>query len=517
MSIFEQFLQNTAAAGRRNGRKKDISRLAAQLIENEKTDSEQYPEDAEKWKPFFNRLKAELEMYSEFDVWEPVDASIKFFITSDRMDAYACMLPPLDGGADMYPEMFVKELEQNGIKAGIDENALTYITRKRYLHIFPVARGTKSEDGIDGSLEYLFEPWPVFKVEVQNGAPADFSVMKPAQLIKRGEPLCNVIPETKGKEGVDVTGRKLPCKDGLPIEVPVGHNMQLSEDGLHIEATENGAVIQKDGEYYVQTAIVRRGDLKSDDDLVWLAFIDGDIPEGIKVLSTSNVVVMGEIRGAEIYSNGTVRAQGGIKKGSHIEAKRQVLAPVIESSYIKAGMDIYAEKIKDCDINCDGSIYVTGGDGIIEGGVVRARDKVECIQVGNEAGIKNKFILGFWIDLEENIDRLSGEMDGVQSTLEKLRKNILGLRMGGDTLSMEKRELLGQLVEQKELYEERAAEIDTQLKEAKNKRRSGQNSQIVCQKMFPVTEVQISSNSSTFAYPETRCRIHLYAGQVVSK
>lgn len=508
MSFLNQFLQ-------KNWRTSQAEELERQLLANEQADQKRFPAESAGWQPFLRVLQEALRQYAATE--DPINASVQFFLTEDRMVAYACMLPPLDGGQEILPDAYGRALEQSGITTGIDDElALTYLAKRHYLHIFPIAKGVPKQDGTDGSYERLFEPRPVFRPEGKDGQPVDFSEKRPVQVIRKGEAVCRIIPATSGQDGVDVTGRKLPCRHGVPSDVQPGHNMQFSEDGLRIEATENGSVFLKNGKLYVQTAIVRSGDLQTDDDFVWLAYVDGDIPEGIKVISTSNIIVMGEIRGAEIYTKGCVRAQRGIRNGAHIEARRQVLAPIIEDSCIKAGMDVYAEEIRNSDVTSRGSIFVTGGAGRIQGGTIRAIEQVQCTEVGSEAGGQTSFILGYWQDLRDEIEQLAKEMDEIQSTLELLRKNILNLRMGGDHLSVEKRELLDQLVEQKQLYEERAAEVQIRQKEAEQERRNGLNSQLFCQQAHPLTIVQIGDHVRQFTFPETNCRFRLYAGDVVT-
>jgi len=515
MSIFDTIQQSGAALQR----KLQISGLIGQLNDNEREDRERYPADASRWQPFLKALRGALEEYKSQKAEEPVDASVRFYVTPDKMNAYGCILPPVDGGKELTPAAFGKAFQNSGITAGIDQElSASVLARRLYLHIFPVARGTLPQDGTDGSFEYLFQPRPVFQIDVREGKTADFSQVRPVQLVRRGEPVCRITLPTPGVEGSDVTGKKLPCRPGVPAIVYEGRNTALSEDGTRLEATENGAVyVDQDGEFFVQTACLRSGGITADDDLVWLTYVDGDIAEGVKIQSTSSILVMGEIRGAEICSKGSVRAQKGILKGAKIEAKGQVLAPVIRDAEIKAGKDVYAEQIVDSDVSADGGVFVLGGEGVIKGGVIRTRTQVECIQVGDRSGSRNQFCVGWMPELDEEIKRLSGELDETQKTLEKLRKNVVNLRIAGDALSMEKKELLGQLTEQKNLYEARTAELDERLKAEKEKLREARSGRVLCKEMNPVTIVQIGDRSGEFKYPDSNCNIRVYMGQVVSK
>ncbi len=514
MSIFDVIQQNGAALQR----KLQVNGLIGQLNDNEKEDRERCPEDASRWAPFLRTLRAALEEYKLAKPEQPVDASVRCYVTDDRMHAYACILPPMEGGKELDVADFGQALERGGIVAGIDQEAfLSVLAKKEYLHLIPIARGTPPQDGTDGSFQYLFQPQPVFQIDVREGTTADFSVQRPVQLIRRGEPVCRITLPTPGQEGVDVTGKPLPCRAGVPVEVPVGHNTKISEDGTQLEATEDGAVYVKEGEFYVQTACLRPGGLYKDDNLVWLTYVDGSIGDGVKIESTSSILVMGEIRGAEIHSQGSVRAQQGILKGSKIEAKGQILAPVIRDAQIKAGKSIYAEQIIHSDVSTDGSVFVLGGAGEIRSGIVRARQRVECIRIGDKSRCHNRFVVGWSPEILEEIDRTSKELDESQKILEKLRKNVVNLRMAGEALSLEKKELLAQLTEQKELYEERTGELEEQLKAAKEKLRAARSGHVICKELNPITVVQIGDRTGEFNYPDTNCNIRFYAGQIISK
>ncbi len=500
-------------AARRNG---EIAQMLERMRENEVEDRRRFPADWKHWQPFLPVLERVLAENAATP--GPVDADVRFYITEDRMCAYACLLPPLNGGSEIRMDMFGKGLLHSGISAGLEEEIpLTYLAKREYLHLFPVARGTPPQDGTDGRREDLFEPRPVFVMDVREGKTADFATLRPVQLIRRGEALARITPATPGKEGMDVTGQKLPCRAGVPAKLELGFNVKLSEDGLRLEAMENGAVFVRDGVMFVQTAVIRTDSIKLEDDLVWLAYIDGNIPHGVKLNCTNGVLVMGEARGVEIHAKGSVRVQRGIREGCRIEAGGQVLAPVIEDSTVTAGKDVFAETIRNSDVTAGGSVFVLGGSGIIEGGSIRARDQVECIQIGGPAGMQTVFSLGSSAELTEEIARLSAELDQARETLEGLRKHIMKLRGTGSRLSSEDAALLEKLVEQRELYESQVAELTTQLKQARDERRNDRDSQILCRIMEPPVTVQIGERTGNFQHPERDCRIRLYAGQVVAK
>lgn len=515
MSIIDKLLGGTA-------RSRQVDALIGRLHENVEEDRERYPADAGYWADFVKFLEETLRGYvqapeEQGEKPEPVDAAVRFFATGDRMHAYACILPPLDGGEEIRPDVFGREMLKSGICAGIDQEAvMECLTKKAYLHIFPVARGTPVRNGEDGREEPLFEPRPAFVIEARQGKTADFREVRPVQLIRKGETVCNVVAATPGTDGVDVLGKVLPARPGKPLEINPRFNLALSEDGKRLVSMDNGAVFQREGGLYVQTAVIRQGPLKPEDDLVWIAYIDGDVPEGVKLTCTNGILVMGEIRG-EVTAKGSVRAQRGIRKGAKVAARGQVLSPAIENSTVVAGMEIVAEAIRYSKVSSNSSIYVLGGQGLIEGGCVQARENVECLQVGGPSGARGSVVLGHAQDIGEELARAAAALSEAQETLEKLIKNIMKLRMAGSALTMDDRALLKQLVEQKGLYEQKVADLGTELQQIKDARVDLLDSELICAKMDPPLTVQIGDRTGEFKYPETNCRFHLYAGQVVSR
>ncbi len=515
MSILDKLLGGTA-------RSRHVDALIQRLHENVEEDGERFPADAGQWAAFVRFLEETLRGYANVPAEqgekpEPVDAAVRFFATGDRMHAYACILPPLDGGEEIRPDVFGREMLKSGICAGIDQEAvMECMTKKEYLHIFPVARGTPVRHGEDGREEPLFKARPVFVIEARQGKTADFREARPVQLIRKGETVCNVVAATPGTDGVDVLGKVLPARPGKPLEINPRFNLALSEDGKRLVAMENGAVFQREGGLYVQTAVIRQGPLKPEDKLVWIAYIDGDVPEGVKLDCTNGILVMGEIRG-EITAKGSVRAQRGIRKGAKVEARGQVLAPVIENSTVSAGKEIIAEAIRYSKVASNASIYVLGGQGLIEGGSVEARGNVECLQVGGPSGARGRVVLGHAQDIGQELARVGAELGEAQETLEKLMKHIMKLRMAGSALTMDDRELLGQLMEQKALYEQKVSDLSTELQQVKDARVDLLDSELICPRMEPPLTVQIGDRTGEFRYPETNCRFHLYAGQVVSR
>ncbi len=526
MSIFERFVQKGADIGQAGQRMLQLSAFTSQLQSGEQEDLARYPQDAGRMKPFYPKLKEALERYrgrsrtKEETGLAPVNAAVKFFLSDDRMSAYACLLPPMDGGKDMDEETFWAELRYEGISSGLlREEAREYIGKKAYLHLFPIARGTPPRDGADGGVTDLFQRVPPLSIETCQERTMDFSVQRPVIIIHKGDAICDIRFPVAGVNGEDVTGHPLSCREGAAPEVPQGKNTELSPDGSRLVAGIDGILYEAEGRFCVRMANVLAGPVTEtkadfDGDL----FIDGDVLEGTSITADGGIFIQGEVHGASIRAAaGSIRVQAGIKGGASVEAAGQVQAPSIADSAVSAGGNVYAEVIVDSNVTSGGSVFVNGGRGLILGGEVKARNRIVCIQLGNVSGKPGKLVAGYLPEVFREMGELEEALASVQDTLEKLRKSIGNLRMGGETLSLEKRALLAQLTEQRGLYEKREATLTGQQKEAREKLRSALSGKVLCQELYPPVTVQIGDRTKEFTLQETNCNIHVYAGQVVAK
>jgi len=526
MSIFDRFVQKGTDAGQANQRKQQIAAMLAQLQENEKKDLARFPQDAENMKLCYPKLREALERYRDRGREKteagpaPVNASVKLFLSEDRMSAYVCLLPPMDGGEDITERVFWEELHYEGVSSGLKKRlAEEYITRKQYLRLFPIARGEEARAGVDGKVEELFQRMPPLSIETARDRTMDFSDRRPVVMVHRGEAICRIHFPVPGADGHDVTGRIHPCREGKNPSIPMGKNTTLSADGTQLVAKEDGVLYSEDGKFYVQPANVLKGPVNEPAvEVGGDLFVDGDVTAGGEIVASGNIFVQGMVEGGSVRATaGNVRVQAGIRENARVSASGQVQAPSIDGSTVAAGGNVYAEVIADSDVTCGGSVYVNGGRGLILGGFIKARKQIICTQLGNVSGQPGKVAVGYFPEVIEEIEALDGRLEIVRETLEKLRKSIAGLRMGGETLSLEKRALLNQLTEQRGLYEQQETDLSQKLKASKDRLRAAMTGRIACGSLYPPVTVQISDRTKEFTLPETGCNIHIYAGQVVAK
>ena len=147
MSIFDRFVPREAARG-------EEERNAFHPIPYRKMFSEldaageeakaHYPDDSKTVDAFIRVLKETCRDRHRKVLdgeWRPMKAEARFFLSTDRMCAYACLLPPENDGDGISFETFWEDLHYEGILYGVfPEEALQRDYGCGYLHIFPVAR-----------------------------------------------------------------------------------------------------------------------------------------------------------------------------------------------------------------------------------------------------------------------------------------------------------------------------------------------------------------------------------------
>lgn len=534
MSIFERFVKRTAGAN--SEKKGDIlkTNLIKQLQSSITEDKLTYPEAAEQIDAFVPLLQEAIKRHvddrlmnvngQEAPDQEPMDAATKCYLSPDRMIVYACILPPLDSGKDMEFDAFLEDMRYEGVTHGIDKEIITtMIQRKKYLHIFPAACGTSPIDGEDGEITDLFERRQAVSLESQEGVNFDFSRNNLVQVIRKGEIICRIKLPTPGKDGRDVTGQILRCKTGNQVEIPMGENTKLSNDGQLLLAAIDGAISMEDGKFCVKQQKILIGDVDASAGKIHCLgdlYIGGNVSGGATVEASGSIVINGQVFDAHITStSGSIWIQNGVK-GEHkatLKATRQIHSLIIESTTVVADGDIYADVIVNSDITTGGSVYVIGGRGLILGGQIKAHDSVSAKKIGNLSNQINEITVGYCPGLNADIQRVMQELDAIRETIEKLRKNVTAMRAAGELLSLEKRALLAQLMEQRTLYSEKEEALNKELKTLKQKLHTSNSGKVLCDELYPITKIRIGDKAAEIRTADTNCNIHIYAGRITVK
>lgn len=526
MSIFDRLIsKETGEQQKKAFHSTPYRRMFSELETSGAEAKEQYPEDSETVESFIWALKeacrARRKKAMEGEL-APMKAEPVFFLSPDRMSAYACLLPPENGGEGTSLERFLGDLCYEGISYGVLEDVIRREFEFGYLHIFPVAKGKPPQPGEDGRVTELFQRRRNMRLEVQSGSEADFSQDVQLQPIRKGSVICLIRAPRAGTEGMDVTGRPLPPPEVSRALVPQGKNTEIGRGGQALLAGADGILYIENDLFCIHAQKIIEGDLDQFQGALQISgnlYIGGNVDGGVEIEASGEIVINGRVGEARVTSTGgTIRVQRGVygtEGRTFLSASGQIQASVIERAEISAGTSVITETVSNSSIRCGGTVYVMSGRGMIVNSLIRAGDSVLCLRIGNLAGGRSRFSVGYPPDVPDSWNRLKEELASTQEILEKLWKPITGLRRKGNRISETEKALLDQLVEQRELYMKKREELAAQLKtvnQALNRKSKGR---IRCEKLYPALDVQIGRLREEVTTIEENCNIHAEENRIV--
>ena len=160
VSIFDRFVsKETGEPQRKSSHPTPYRKMFSELEASGAEAKERCPDDRGTIEDFVWALKeASRARYKKALEGEmkPMKAEARFFLSKDRMSAYACLLPPENDGAELTLEEFLGDLRYEGIRYGVLQEDIQREFALGYFHLFPVARGKPPTAGDDGRVTELF-------------------------------------------------------------------------------------------------------------------------------------------------------------------------------------------------------------------------------------------------------------------------------------------------------------------------------------------------------------------------
>jgi len=526
VSIFDRFAsKETGGQKRKTFRSIPYRQRFSMLEESGREAKERYPDDSGTVEDFVWILKAacraRYKKALEGDL-SPMRAEARFHLSKDRMCAYGCVLPPENDGDGLALEEFLEDIHYEGIEYGILREDIPQDFERGSLHIFPVARGKAPRAGEDGKVTELFQRRRNMGLEVQNGSQVDFSEDVHLQPVRKGAVICLIRPPKPGADGMDVTGQSLPYPQGVSVQVPQGTNTAISRGGQALTASVDGLLYIENDQFCIHEQKIIDGDLDQFQGTLQISgnlYIGGNVDGGAEITASGDIVINGKLGQARVTSTGgTIRVQQGVygtPGKTFLSAAAQVQARVVERAEVEAGTSVVAETISNSTIRCGGVVYAMTGRGMIVDSVIQAGDSVLCLRIGNLAGGRSRFSIGYPPHVLESWERIKAELKEVQSTVEKLWEPITTLRKKGSRISDGERSVLERLAEQRELYMKKREELIAELKvvnKALNRKSKGR---IRCEKLQPFLDVQIGRLTEEITTIEEDCNIHVEENHIV--
>ncbi|HCY83629.1 MAG TPA: hypothetical protein DHV36_00675, partial [Desulfobacteraceae bacterium] len=229
---------------------------------------------------------------------------------------------------------------------------------------FLIARGQEPVYPSDGEIRYHFPTDFLHAGKINDDGSINFRDRGEIPFVKANTFLAAKRSASKGKPGVDVTGKKIPVQDPVEKTFEAGPGTVLSDDGQKIYAACDGQPhLDARGRISVCPEMAIDGDLGFETgDVIFdgNVVVNGRVKEGFKVKCASLTAL--EIQGAEVDITGDLNVSLGIVDTELVNVKGSVQAMFVRNSKINAFGDLIVQReIVDSYIRLSGACINTAG------------------------------------------------------------------------------------------------------------------------------------------------------------
>ncbi|UCF97665.1 MAG: FapA family protein [Spirochaetaceae bacterium] len=364
--------------------------------------------------------------------FNPVNQStLSADITDMEMKAYMTVTPPGPGGAELSFEEIRGLLQSSGIVHGINNEAIRrFVDYPAYSEKILVAEGTKSQNGADAEIIYNFN---VYRDEVQlkekNGR-VDFRELNLVENVEAGQILATKKPPEEGLAGRTVTGKSLPAKPGKNVQIEIGKNVKLSDDGMSAISTINGQVLLILGKINVEPIYTVEGDVNfKTGNILFLGtvIVKGNVEDGFTVKAAGNIEVMGSVGKCILDAEGEIIVHQGIlgKNEGKVHAGSNLVAKFIENARVEVEENVLvSDGIIHSFVDANKRILCQGKRASIVGGRLRAANEIHAKTLGSVAGTETILEVGIDPKRKEKLTQAFKRKEELEKELEELVRNI---------------------------------------------------------------------------------------------
>jgi uncharacterized protein (DUF342 family) len=347
-------------------------------------------------------------------------------IPENRLEC-RCSYVPHDQGSMMSRDEMAGYLKQYYVRDGIDQAALEDFTVKAAAGIQQtdvlIASGTAPIKGADAFISLTVQPTVASPEGDEAHAQVDMYMVQTFINISAGDEIGLIIPPEPGIPGRNIMGTSIPPQPGKPLNIKVGKNIRLEEDGTTLTAIATGRFCQNSGEISVEEEYLVAGDVNfkiGSINFKGVVNVRGDVLDNFDITATKGLSVTGNIGVCNIISEGDITFCGmdGQDRGK-ITCGGTLRANFIHDTVIECVGDVFVEvEIHNCTIRTLGRIVVIKG--AISGGSYIARGGIESKKIGSPASVRTKLTAG--VDYRD-VELLESLFAGLTETQNKMKES----------------------------------------------------------------------------------------------
>jgi len=401
------------------------------------------------------------------------DALMSLVVSNDQMRAYVNVTEPGPGGADLIVDDIKGFMMNNGIVTGLLEAALQEFEDFPVFNTpYLVAEGAAPIHGVDAKVYYNFETEPdKIHIQEREDGSIDFKELNKIRNVVKGQPLASKTKPELGVSGKTVYGQYIPARDGRDIDIGIGANVALTENGMKAIATESGHVMLKNGKIIVDTVLLIPGSVDASTgnvNVLGSVEIRGNVEDGFSVTAQGRIGVGGYVGRANLSAGGDIIVSRGVNGGEsdafgHIVAGKSIWSSFIQNAQVEAGeFVIVSSGIVNSDVVAQKKVLCKGHRAQIVGGRIQALEEVNAVILGSAGGAETRIEVGYDPKVSRDLQELLKRKSEIVSLYDSVELNLKGLRrqaeIQGRKLPEDK---IGQLKQLSQEYEKFHAELQS--------------------------------------------------------
>jgi len=391
------------------------------------------------------------------------DAKCIVYISQDKMEAKADLIPSIGNGKKLTKSMVLEEFEKQGVKKGININNIEKLIEEVnnnnvVCKDVVLAQGQQPYHGKDASITFYFPvETPKIDFKILPDGRIDYKKQAPIKMVKEGELLATVGEPQQGINGFCVTGEILEAKSGSSDVLFAGENVRV--DGKKYYATCNGMISLNDKILSVLPHYCVNGDVDlkcGNINFNGSVTVLGTVRTGFEVKASGDIFVSGSVEAANIEAGRDMRVNIAII-GANVKAGRNIFAGHVQNATLEAEGDIDVVKsIMHSNVFSSSKITLHDKKGTIVGGLVIALKGINAMSIGSYLGTPTTIEVGSDYLVKKKKEELNKLIDFYEKNLKKLDdvlKPIMVMINKGIPLSSEKKKRLSLILEKRKSIE----------------------------------------------------------------
>ena len=337
-------------------------------------------------------------------------------------------------GVPIAQDEVLSAIKEADIKKGVDYAVVKAICDGTTSgDIVTLAKGVMPQAGADGWYEFFFDTNVKSNPALMEDGSVDYQNAKWFELVKKGQTVAVYHEAQEGTPGYTIMGESLATKKEKPILT--GSGFQILEDKKTYIAMENGKIELKDNRLVISSLLVlddvtsATGNVDFDGSI----YVRGNVGQGVSIHATRDVLVDGYTESSVIEAGGDII----LKKGNNasgrgfLRANGDVMGMFFESARVWAGGKVSANYCLRSEIHAGTRIEISGRNGVLAGGLAQAQNLIQATNIGNEASLATRLVLGnkdknvqMQVDLQGREKEVSQELRLLLNAYQEFRKKF---------------------------------------------------------------------------------------------